>query len=171
MEPHPALSVLIALVITVLAASFLFSVGNAVFVEPEYDEYCSIMPYPDRFENLTNAEREEHDRQWRECQHAFQNARDEHRNAVFFTVTILAVLVIIGALALRPDKVDLTFYIVSGVVFGSLAAILVSTMQNWASFGRLLRPLVLFIEIVLVTFVAYRLFASKEHKAKRRDTK
>ena len=167
MEPHPALSVLIAIIITVLTASFLFSVGNAVFVEPAYDEYCSITPYPDRFENMTDVEREEQDRQWRECQQEFQSARDDHRNAVFFTVTVLSVLVIIGALALRPDKVDLTFYIVSGIVFGSLAAILISTMQNWASFGRLVRPLVLLVEIALVTFVAYRLFASKERKVKR----
>ena len=162
MQPHPALSVIIALIITVLTASFLFSVGGAIFEEPNYDDYCgSISPYPDRFANMTDTQREAHDREWRECQDAYQSARDAAQNRVFFLVTGLGVLVIIGALAVRPAKVDLTFYIVSGVVFGALAAILISTMQNWGSFARLARPLVLLVEIVLVTFVAYRLFAPK----------
>ncbi len=168
MEPHPALSVLIALVITVLTASFLFSVGNAIFEEPDYNDFCSTAPFPDRFENMTDAQREAQDREWRECQEAYQDARDRMRNAVFFTVTALAIVVIIGALAMRPAKVDLTFYIVSGVVFGALAAILFSTMQNWGSFGRFVRPLVLLIEIVLVTFVAYRLFSPKRSEKKGR---
>lgn len=168
MQPHPALSVLIALVITALTASFLFSVGSAIFEEPDYADYCGdVTPYPDRFENMTAQEREDHDREWRECQEAYRSARDTTRTNVFFIVTALAVVVIIGALYVRPARVDLTFYIVSGIVFGAIVAILISTMQNWGAFGRLARPFILLVEIVLVTFVAYRLFAPKEKKMKR----
>ena len=162
MQPHPALSVLIALVITVLTASFLFSVGYAVFEEPQWDDFCDGMrPYPDRFGNATQEEIEDHEREMRTCGEAYNDARESVRNNIFFLVTGLSVLVIIGALAMRPAGVNLTFYVVSGVVFGGLVAILIATMQNWTWFARLLRPIVLLFEIVLVIGVAYWLFSPK----------
>ena len=172
MQPHPALSVLIAIVITVLTASFLFSVGYAVFEEPSYDDYCgSILPYPDRFENMTAEEREEHNRQWRECDEAYTAARERNGAGVFFTVTVLSIFVIIGALAMRPSEVNLTFYIVAGVVFGAVVAILMATGNQWQWFGRFLRPVVLLTEIVLVIFVAYRLFAPNVSKGSHAQKK
>jgi hypothetical protein len=162
MQPHPALSVLIAFIIAVLTASFLFSVGYAVFEEPQWNDYCVDRPYPDRFGNSSQEQIDAYEQEMRACGDAYNEATERVRNAVFFIVTGLGVFVIIGALAIRPASVNLTFYIVSGVVFGALIAILIATMQNWSWFARLLRPFILGLEIALVIFVAYRLFAPKD---------
>jgi hypothetical protein len=167
MEPHPALSVLIAIIITVLTASFLFSVGYAAFEEPDYGDYCrDLGPYPDRFGNATQEQIEAHDEQMRECNEAYDAENERVRNLVFFVVSGLGLIVILSALAIRTSTVNLTFYIISGVVFGGLVAILISTMQNWSMFARLLRPFILLVEIALVIFVAYRLFSPKRSPKK-----
>jgi magnesium-transporting ATPase (P-type) len=162
MEPHPALSVLIAIIITILTASFLFSVGYAAFEEPEYEEYCGDLgPYPNRIGNATQEEIDAHEQKMRECNEAYNAANERVRNLVFFIVSGLGLVLILGALAIRTSTVNLTFYIISGIVFGGLVAILISTMQNWSTFARLLRLFILLIEIALVIFVAYRLFSPK----------
>lgn len=169
MQPHPALSAIIAIVIAILTASFLYSVGYAIVQPAEYNEFCDLGPYPDRFNgNATDEELDAYNEAQQECQEAYDEARERVQNWLFYIVSGLGVLVIIGALYVHSPKVDLKFYLTAGVIFGAIAAILFSTMQNWSEFTRYVRPFVLLIEIALVTFVAIRLFSSKQPSKRKR---
>lgn len=164
MEPHPALSVIIAIVIAILTASFLFSVGYAAFVRPVYSDYCAQQPYK---ANLTDAQIAARQAEQTACSDQYQHALDRTTNSVFFVVAILGVLVTLGALVANPKRVSLRFYIVAGIVFGSIAAILIATMQDWSEMSRFVRPFVLLVEIVLVVFVASRLFRTADRSRRK----
>lgn len=171
MEPHPALSVIIAIVIAILAASFLFSVGYAAFVRPVYSDYCAQPTYR---ANLTSAQIAAQDAAQTACSAQYQHALDRTTNGIFYVVAILGVIVALGALVANPRRASLRFYIVAGVIFGSIAAILIATMQDWSEMSRFVRPIVLLVEIVLVVFVASRLFRTTDRsrrKAERRGAK
>jgi len=169
-------------VIAVLYTVFIFSSIDAVYPNPEYDDFCSNsrMAYPlDKTggcENITepsNVEREQcyeskgdvsydYDGNgcpvsWKcdTCNNEYTLASKDHGSKSFFIATILGVVGVLIGLFL-PDKKSINEWIGTGLMIGGLFCIFVATMMYYNDLDRILRPFIILAELLLVIYLAYR---------------
>jgi len=170
--------------IAILFGIFIFSLINAFYERPEYDDFCKRelymqkAPYLQEKLNCTpievdDAEAEACQEQGGEftpvyeqgcvkefkcetCMNEYDEARENYEFFVFIMSSILGLLAVILSIYLPYKKDSLKERILTGFLIGGLIAIFVGTGRYFNDLHRILRPIIILIEIILVTFVAYK---------------
>lgn len=180
--------VFVILVITVLYAAFVFSLIHAVYPEPEYNDYCKdsygrpkpIMQETDcPYDPDIEAQREaciEQDMIARErynatgcveriecddCQLRYDAERERYSLIYFIITAILGALSIIVGLLL-PGKGSINEWIGSGLLLGGVVVIFGGTIVTFGDLSSWLRPIIMLAELILVIFLAYRLWGKEK---------
>ena len=94
------------------------------------------------------------------CQNNFNEAEKKFNFILFVTDAIIAFIAIMVGLNL-PDKKEVSTWIGTGLLFGGLISLFFGTVVYYTNLGRYIRPVVIFIELVLVIYLAYRKLSEK----------
>lgn len=168
--------------ITVLFAIFIFSLITAVQEKPDYSDFCNSLSVPVKMqvENLNcpeanfseldaescQSERGDYIPKYEtgcitnyECETCFRDynlAQKNHNFLTFIISTILGLIVVLLSIYLPHKKDSLKEWVLIGLLLGGLIAIFIGTGQYFSDLHRILRPIVILLEIVLIIFVAYK---------------
>lgn len=181
--------ILVILIISVLYAAFVFSTVHAVYPNPDYSDYCSERPraLPQKPGDTScdfNAELEEErqacydedgiprNAEYDEegcvtsitcdyCQREYDAARDQY-SLIYFIITALLGAVSIVVALLLPSKGSVNEWVGSGLLLGGVIVIFGGTVVTFGELHKWLRPVVMFAELLLVIFLAYRLWGKEK---------
>jgi hypothetical protein len=147
---------IIALVIAVLFSVFVFALVEAVYPQPEYPD-CYGPKYYAIDENLTVAEREAENARIEACNTAYADANDSYQFIRFLIMAVVGVVVIVAAMFI-PTHNTTAMAITSGLLLGGLFTLFIGTVSGWSSIGRIARPIIILVELLIVIWVAYKKF-------------
>jgi hypothetical protein len=148
--------IVIILVIGALFAFFVNSLIEAVYPGPDYDDYCGefVKPYPLEEERVDEGA-------WDECRDEYDSAREKYNLVVFYVSIIFGLLAIVVGLYLPSHKEDLNQWIGSGFMLGGFFTLFVGTIRAYGDLHRMIRPIALLIELLIVIYVAYKKIGKK----------
>ena len=89
------------------------------------------------------------------CQRDFDNASQKY-NFYFFIISSILALVAIAVGLLLPPSNSLNEWIATGFMLGGLVTLFFGTFRYYQYLGRYVKPLVIFAELVIVIYLAYR---------------
>lgn len=89
------------------------------------------------------------------CNRDLQAAQKKFNFIMFITDSIVALIAIFIALSL-PAKKDVSNWIGTGLMFGGLISLFAGTVVYYSDLDRFVRPIVIFAELVLVIYLAYK---------------
>lgn len=174
--------ILVIFLIGVLYAIFVQSLIEAIYPSPDYEDYCGrdSMPEPmalkmgvapqnctalleqiqcDKGGNIEYT----HDSNGcpistfcNYCNVGLEKAQEQQRLVVFIVSSVMALIAIGIGLALPVKKNPLNEWIGTGFLLGGLITLFIGTIRYYADMTRILRPLVLLIELFIVIFLAYK---------------
>ncbi len=105
------------------------------------------------------------------CQRDFDAANQKY-NLYFFIFSSILAVVAIGIGLVLPTKNSLNEWIATGFILGGLITLFFGTFRYYQYLGRYLKPVVIFVELVLVIFLSYRklqdMKSDKSKSAKKR---
>jgi hypothetical protein len=172
--------ILVILVIAALFSIFTYSLSEAIFEKPDYDDYCYIdarFPVRDTVgENCTNVEPTETEKELCEegdlipqyengcvvsykcdtCRQAYEAEMAKFNFGVFLITTILGLVAIIIGLYLPVSKNPLHTWVGTGLMLGGLISIFIGTVRIYGDLHRILKPIIILIELLLVIFITYK---------------
>ncbi|RME54270.1 hypothetical protein D6777_04325 [Candidatus Woesearchaeota archaeon] len=168
--------VLIIFVIAVLFAIFVNTLVDAIYPAPKYEDYCkrdappsvkglsancSEVDLPDCEnggfpEYSYNRNGCVEDIKCNYCQRDMNKAREKHNMVVFIISTIFGLAAIALALWLPIKPKSINEWIFTGFMLGGLVTLFIGTAKYYADMVRLLRPVVIFLEIVIVIYIAHK---------------
>ncbi|MFH1770488.1 MAG: hypothetical protein ABH828_02935 [archaeon] len=144
--------------IAILFAFFIFSFIDALYERPEYcryyDDYGNepvIKPI-----NQTDEERIIEQEKYTECQTEYDLAMKDYRFFRFLITSVIGLAAVILSIYLPFKKDSLKEWLLTGFMIGGLAAIFIATADFFSDAHRIIKPIILLIEILLVMFVAYK---------------
>jgi hypothetical protein len=189
--------IIIIFVVAILFAVLVFSVIEAVYPQPKYEDHCRKEFFP-RAEPIgivkTECEplevpsasekacqekngviRYERDSngcavsfECSTCDFDYDAARDRHSQYVFYISAFLSLVAIFIGLYLPAKGNTLNEWIGTGFMLGGAIALFFGTAQSFRDLDRVLRPIVILLELTLVIFVAYRKVGNlREDKKKK----
>ncbi len=165
----------ITLAIAVLFTAFILVAVDAFYPRPKYEDFCSrdMGPRP-----LSNEEakcdysqtQEEYDcvngnglpkykydsngcRVFDKCDYCnkkFEQASSKYENALFLILAPLGAIAILLGVSYKID------FIGSGFMFSGIILMFLGTVQNFDSLNKFLKVIVIFMELLLVLFIAYK---------------
>lgn len=177
--------IIIISVIAVLYAVFVFSIIDAAYPKPDYSDYCKnnyiskpMMP-SERIVNCTvvDVPLAEQDAcyaqdgmieynydeygcastyQCNTCNAEFTQGMDTHNIYVFYISAFLSLIAIFVGMYLPTKENTLNEWIGIGFMLGGAFALFFGTATSYGSLDRLIRPIVIFLELVLVIFISYK---------------
>ncbi|NJL43928.1 MAG: hypothetical protein HC945_01225 [Nitrosarchaeum sp.] len=184
---------LVILVIAVLYSAFVFTLIESVYPNPEYDDYCAALRYPfpmqtkdcslpENYDAARTACIEQdaepvdiHDEQGcisgvecSTCSKEYEAARQDYALVYFSIAASLGLLSILAGLLL-PARHPINEWIGSGLLLGGLIVIFGGTIVSVGDLQSYLRPIILFLELVLVIFLAYRVWGRESVAPSRAD--
>lgn len=187
---------LLILTITILFAVFVHATSSAIVPEPQYSDYCDDMPRPYKMscENYTppqsayeqcneqngqiriytqeaaNASNESTSCTYEcnTCSHELELARADSQLVYFIVSVILGLIAIIFGIR---AKSDFAHAVGTGFVLGGLLSIYIATLQYYSNMLRVVRPFAIFIELLLVIYIAYLFFAKDKGKDQSKHDK
>jgi hypothetical protein len=191
--------IIIIFVVAVLFSVFVFAVIEAVYPTPKYEDFCrgsqpyATKPYYNEPKNCTSvpvSEKEENQCVIEEhgridfklnslgcpvsyycetCDYKLQQAYERHSIYVFYISAFLALLAIFVGLYLPAKANTLNEWIGTGFMLGGTFALFFGTLQSFQALDRIVRPIVIFLELALVIFLAYKKVGNlREDKKKKR---
>ncbi|MBN2459106.1 DUF202 domain-containing protein [Candidatus Woesearchaeota archaeon] len=90
------------------------------------------------------------------CQKDYNSAQEKYNMIVFIISSIMALIAIAIGLLLPTDKNNLNEWIGTGFLLGGLITLFIGTARYYNDMARILRPIVLLLEMLLVIFLAYK---------------
>lgn len=195
-----------AVIVTIAILFFFFTLSTAetIVERPEYNDFCdSYRPKPTFQPNDETCESYTvPDSKWKACNekggqieyeynesgckidsycemcHAeYDTAREKYERTMFLIGSVIGVIAVIAGI-FYSTATPVYMWISSGVLVGGIASIFMSTARYYTYLPRFLKPVVLFIEIVLVSWVAIAKYndrskkkATKKPVTKKRSTK
>lgn len=176
----------LGLVVAVLLTAFVFTFVDAIYPSPEYDDFCDNRLYkptiaPDTCEavNVSPEDRQACNERGGDitftdedergcptsytcdtCRKEYDDARERHTLITFIITSIIGVLAIIVGLYL-PDR---SGWINEGILVAGLLVLLIGTMRSFGDLGRIIRPIVLFAELLIVMWVGTKRLGRKDEK-------
>lgn len=90
------------------------------------------------------------------CNVYFQDAQAKYNFKVFLVMSILGLIAIFLGIYLPAKTNPLHEMVGTGFMFGGLISIFVGTARYFADLARVLKPIVIFIELILVIWIAYK---------------
>lgn len=165
--------------IGVLFALFIGLLVDAVYEEPKYENYCkesrySSKPYyaeplynqsckPIRDENMDKCYQDggmpifDYDQNncqiYKECDFCnkyYQEAVKIYNRNIFFIIAPLAIIAMIVGLMIAMQ------YVGSGLILGGILLLIYSTARYFSDMSKLLRVIVIFIELAIVVFLTIK---------------
>ncbi|MAG38594.1 hypothetical protein CMO90_00735 [Candidatus Woesearchaeota archaeon] len=178
--------------IAILFAVFIFSFINAIYEEPNYDDFCNENPYLDKVhlppetlnctstgfndEDVTACDEQEGRLEpiyeggcvkaykCETCHKTYEEESDKHKFFVFVMSSILGLTAVITSIYLPYKKNSLKEWILSGFLIAGLIAIFIGTIDYFGEMHRIIKPIIILIEIILVILVAYKNIENKKKK-------
>ncbi|HZX44865.1 MAG TPA: hypothetical protein VFF28_04235 [Candidatus Nanoarchaeia archaeon] len=176
--------IIIIFVIAVLFSVLVFSVIEAVYPSPKYDEICRQNIYPEKpyitnrtcpDVNISVANRKACDEKkgyieytdydenncptsykCNTCQNEFNQAQQKHERVVFYISALLSLVAIFIGLYLPAESNSLNEWIGTGFMLGGTFSLFFGTLTTFIWLDRYIRPIVILLELILVIFIAYR---------------
>jgi uncharacterized protein (DUF983 family) len=172
-------------VIAVLFSVFIFSFIDALFKQPEYSDFCKTNYRPDLIPKAINESckdkapnttlRDEcFDKQGQfqaiyengcivdfkceTCNLEYENAKSKHDFFAFIIASIMGVIVVLTAIYMPYKKNSLKEFVLTGLMIGGFIGIFVSTGNYFSDMHRIIKPIVILMEIIFVIFVAHKKF-------------
>jgi len=154
---------LVALVIAVLFAIFVNTSIEAISPSPQYNQFCNDIisgPYPKQVNPSAptpaeQAQLDDYNAKQKKCNDDLQTAQEKHNFVVFLVSAITGLIaVVIGLYVSVSSPVGMS--IASGFILGGLFTIFFGTIGGWGSIQLQVRPLVIFLELAVVIWVAYK---------------
>ena len=168
-------------IIAILFAFFSFSIVDLIVENPDYDDYCNNnKEIPLRHMDMTEIECDElevpdeaydscrgyieykYDSKGcpvsyscNECHVNLDEAREKHNMVGFIVTGILGVLAIIVGMYIN-SKEDVVDWVLSGLIIGGILSIFIGTARYFGDMSRFLRPIVLFLEMALIIWIAIK---------------
>lgn len=189
--------IIIIFVVAILFAVLVFSVIEAVYPSPKYEDFCKGEYYP-KYEPTakvaTDCKVIEVSPQEEEacakrsgiisykrdsngcalsyecdtCSHEYEIVMGKHSEYVFYISAVLSLIAVFIGLFLPAKGNALNEWIGTGFMLGGAFALFFGTAQSFMFLDRIVRPIVIFLELVLVIFVAYRKIGNlREDKSKK----
>lgn len=163
--------VIISIVIAVLFTIFVFTLVEAVYPSPEYDQYCESMYDRPYNPNATPEELEAQRLANQECSQKYSDASDQHSFVVFLITAVLGLIATIVGMYI-PASTPVGMSVASGLLLGGLFTLFIGTMVGWSGIGRVTRPIVMLVELCVVIWVSYRkLNETKSSKQTKKSKK
>ena len=188
--------VIIIFVVAILFSVLVFSVIEAAYPQPEYDDFCKkeFRPRAEPIEKiaiecepLEVPEEEQkscqdgrgiiyYDRdsngcaisyECNTCSSEYDDARDRHSQYVFYISAVLSLIAIFIGMYLPAKGNELNEWIGTGFMLGGAIALFFGTAQSFGALDRIVRPVVIFLELGLVIFVAYRKIGNLREEKKK----
>ncbi len=174
----------IILGIAILLSTFVFVTSDVLIDEPHYQDYCKNdirAPVLEKDANCTYSipasEQDcygqegiptyDYDEQgcriFKECSFCnlqYEDARERYSN------TLLFILAPLGALAIILGVYYKIEFIGTGFMFAGIIIMLLSTVQNFDNLNEYVRMIVVFLELMLVLFIAYKKVLPDSNKKK-----
>lgn len=197
---------IVVLVITVLFVILVQSLIEAIYPEPQYEEFCR---YNDRYPKQAYPIQDEKDRIAHKCQDyskpteeqlnqcidsegmneynydeygcpikyecnycnkQYENSQKKYSLVVFLISAILGLIAIILGLILPSTKNILHEWVGTGFMLGGVVTLFIGTARYYADMYRILRPIVILIELLIVIYLVYNVFG-KYVNAKKSNKK
>ncbi len=189
--------IIIILVIAVLFSVLVFSVIEAVYPQPKWEDFCkgSIYSRPAQIvKELANCSDlsvgkeeikkcdEKHgiiqydydsrgcaiDYKCDTCEYELRQSQEKHSKYVFYISAFLSLFAIFIGLFLPARKNTLNEWIGTGFMLGGTFALFFGTLTSFMFLDRYTRPIVILLELVLVIFMAYRMIGNLKADKKKR---
>lgn len=178
----------IIITIAILFSAFIFSLITAIYKQPEYKDFCKeayprkvlltddqICPeitYPESIAEECYKQDYEFvpiyegkcisGYECRTCNTEYENAKKEFGLFKFTLATILGLISVVLSIYLTYKKDSLKEWLLAGFLIGGLATIFIATIEYFNDAHRIIKPIILFVEIVLVIFVSYMKLVKKK---------
>ncbi|MBR9699485.1 hypothetical protein GOV09_03465 [Candidatus Woesearchaeota archaeon] len=189
--------ILIIFVVGLLFSVLVFSVIEAVYPQPDWDDFCEEkFPTPVRLADREKIEcpdlevpKSDQDSckekegditfnydengcatsfECSTCRHEYDQSRERYNQVVFYVSAILALLAIFIGLFLPAKANTMNEWIGTGFMLGGVFALFFGTIRSFGDLGRFVRPIVIFIELVLVIYISYRKVGNLRKDKKRK---
>lgn len=176
--------IIIIFVIGILFSVLVFAVIEAVYPRPDYSDFCkdefirnqpikmdttdcAVLDVSVSTQNSCNDKKGyisyEYDSvgcpisyKCETCNVDYQAASDDYSKIVFYISAILALIAIFIGMYLPAKANTLNEWVGTGFMLGGTFALFFGTMQSYQALDRIIRPLVIFFELALVIFIAYK---------------
>lgn len=171
--------ILVIFLIGILYAIFVQSMIEAIYSSPDYEDYCRYnMPEPVKMgispQNCTAlVETIQCDKGGMiqyiydsngcpnstycdYCSIGWEKAQEQYRLIVFIVSSAMALIAIGIGLVLPVKKNPLNEWIGTGFLLGGLITLFIGTIRYYEDMTRILRPIVMLIELGIVIFLAYK---------------
>ena len=172
--------ILIIFVIAVLFAILVQSTIDAVYPSPEYDDFCGetkprpvavkVDMCPEFDYNEANECAENRGMikyiydvngcpisyECDPCSKDYDSARDKYGFISFIISALLGIIAIIAGLWLPVEKNSLHEWIGTGFLLGGLFTLFIGTMRYYSDLHRILRPIIILIELLIVIYLSYK---------------
>jgi len=168
----------VIIIIAILFAFFAFSLVDLVIERPDYEDFCRFdkpLPRDSECQNVQPTESEMDDCFEREgrikytydtsgcatayecdmCSKLYEDASGDHRLVGFIITSILGLIAIIVGLYAR-SKDEVVEWIFSGFLIGGIFSIFFGTMSYFQDMHRIVKPIVLLLEMVLIVWIALK---------------
>lgn len=178
-----ARKILIIFLVGVLYSIFSYTLIDAVYPNPEYQDFCKdeFMPAPVKIPtegypardcpSVTEPQcgrnaipRYNYSKtgcpisaRCDYCQSDYETARERHNFIVFIFSSMMG-LIALGIGLMLPQKNPMNEWTATGFLLGGLVTIFIGTAIYYGDMARIVRPIVIFAELALVIFLAYRQF-------------
>ncbi|MBW3015596.1 hypothetical protein KY330_04180 [Candidatus Woesearchaeota archaeon] len=176
---------IIIFVVAILFSILVFSVIEAAYPEPEWEDFCDDKEYAravpivketSECEVVDVPEQDKQDCKDRNgyidyeydsrgcatdyycntCTYAYEQANEVYRRYLFYISAFLALIAIFVGMYLPAHKNVLNEWIGTGFMLGGAFALFFGTATSFSSLDRLIRPIVIFLELALVIFISYK---------------
>jgi|FLOH01.1.fsa_nt_gi hypothetical protein len=137
-------------VIAILFASFIFSLFGAIYERPDYCSY----PLEKEFNRTQMTDTES--TAYEQCQIVYEQEMNDYSLWRFGFITVLGLIAVILSIYLPFEKDSLKEWLLAGFLIGGLAAIFIGTIEYFNDANRILKPIILLIEMTLVVFVSFK---------------
>ncbi len=186
--------IIIIFVIAMLYAVFVFSVIDAVYPKPEYASFCqsthisqpassgavkncSDFSVPTQEQDACYAKNGKIEYTYgadgcasgylcNTCNAEFTQATNTHNRYVFYISAVLSLIAIFVGMFLPTKKNTLNEWIGIGFMLGGAFALFFGTATSYNALDRVMRPIIIFLEIALVIFISYKKTVTKQKRKK-----
>lgn len=155
---------IVAIVVAILFTIFVNTAIEAIYPQPQYNDYCEDRYMIKPYENMSPDEIFQNDKAMQECNDLYQTEMDKYNLVVFIISAVTGLIAIIVGMYI-PTTSATGMAIASGFLLGGLFTLFFGTMRGWQGIGKIIRPIIMLIELAVIIWVAYRQFEIKKPKA------
>lgn len=178
--------IVIAFIIAALFAILVQVAIDAFLPEPDYNKYCQnqqeyskVIPYPGNTANCPNITVSEElqnsctydvgsiqykydangcakEAYCETCYITLDKANQSRNLIIFIISAITGLIALVFGLFLPVHKNSINEWLGSGFLLGGIITIIIGTARFYGQMGRFIRPLVIFLELLLVIYLAYK---------------